>query len=140
MTFDRASFGDYEDFQTQKDGSIVYNGKEVALFYLRAGYDPSCYVNDSAWKSRLEIEKSRAVKTPSIGYHLLTNKVFQAKFADKKILTKFINLADAVRISETFCETFELTNWTDPRIKKVGWEMITTGRSANILVLFRVVV
>ena len=69
---------------------IKFREKEVALFYLRAGYDPSCYecrncssladankMTEKSWENRLQIEKSRAIKSPSIEYHLLTNKLFQ---------------------------------------------------------------
>ena len=64
---------------------LFYKGKEVALFYLRAGYDPSCYVTDpksdemdpQSWSNRLLIEKSRSIKSPPVNYHLLTNKRFQ---------------------------------------------------------------
>ena len=71
---------------------LKYRGKEIALFYLRAGYDPSCYdcnnfsrlsdesQTDQSWVNRLNIEKSRAIKSPPINYHLLTNKLFQGTF------------------------------------------------------------
>jgi len=44
-----------------------------------------------SWKIREEIEMSRAVKCPSIDVHLATNKVFQASFAHKQNVLKYIS-------------------------------------------------
>ena len=71
---------------------LFYKGKEVALFYLRAGYDPSCYITDpksnemdpQSWSNRLLIEKSRSIKSPPVNYHLLTNKRFQGMLLNIK--------------------------------------------------------
>ena len=84
----------------------------MALVYYRSGYDPSCYKDDDrhgsnsrvprsawltflnqwkSWKVREEIELSRAVKCPSIDVHLATNKVFQASFAHKENVLKYIS-------------------------------------------------
>ena len=78
---------------------LFYKGKEVALFYLRAGYDPSCYVTDpksdemdpQSWSNRLLIEKSRSIKSPPVNYHLLTNKRFQGMLPGNQIEKGTIN-------------------------------------------------
>ena len=113
----RATLSEFAKLRAKDDGSIWLNGREVALFYLRTGYDPNCYVSDSSWAARLEIEKSRAIKSPSIAYHLLTNKVFQARFTKMETLTKFLSKEESENLSTTFCKMTELTNWNDPQIK-----------------------
>lgn len=40
----------------------VRAGHPVAIVYLRAGYAPTDYLDDSYWAGRLAIERSNAVK------------------------------------------------------------------------------
>jgi hypothetical protein len=57
-----------------EDGSIMH---EVSLVYYRAGYAPTDYPdgNDGIeWKARDTIERSKATKYPSLGYHLTGTK------------------------------------------------------------------
>ena len=115
----RATLSDFAKIKNKNDGRIFYKEKEVAVFYLRTGYDPSCYRDDSCWDARLEIEKSRAIKSPCAEYHLLTNKVFQAKFTNKEVLSKFINKDEINKLSETFCDMVELVNWKNPQVQWV---------------------
>lgn len=112
----RNTLGDFCNITPKKDGSIHYKEKEIAVFYLRTGYDPACYKTEASWDARLQIENSRAIKTPSITYHLLTNKVFQAKFTDANVLRKFLSKEETISLSSTFCEMVETTRWDDPRI------------------------
>ena len=85
ISFQRAPFSSFTGIDLNHGSELFYKGKEVALFYLRAGYDPSCYVTDpksdemdpQSWSNRLLIEKSRSIKSPPVNYHLLTNKRFQ---------------------------------------------------------------
>ncbi len=54
------------------------DGKEVAVVYFRSGYSPDQYPTDQEWDVRLLLERSRALKCPSIHYHLAgTKKVMQ---------------------------------------------------------------
>ena len=47
--------------------------------YFRAGYEPGHYPSQNEWDARYLIEKSGAIKCPSIHYHLAgTKKVQQA--------------------------------------------------------------
>lgn len=48
--------------------------KEVAVVYFRAGYSPDQYLTDRDWDVRLMIERSKALKCPSIQYHLAGTK------------------------------------------------------------------
>ena len=43
---------------------------EVAVVYFRCGYEPCQYPTDREWNARLMIERSKAIKCPSIYYHL----------------------------------------------------------------------
>jgi glutathione synthase len=89
---------------------------EVAIVYLRAGYGPQDYPNDDAWKARLQIERSNAIKCPSILTQLAGAKKVQQVLATPKpasepsILSRFIktttsSLAD---LDKTFTNIFPL--------------------------------
>ena len=123
MASHRATLSDFSKIKNENDGRIFYKEKEVAVFYLRTGYDPSCYRDDSCWDARLEIEKSRAIKSPCAEYHLLTNKVFQAKFTNKEVLSKFLTNDEINKLSETFCDMVELVNWKNPQVQWVYLEI-----------------
>ena len=50
---------------------------EVTTLYFRAGYSPSEYSLPNAWKARLHLERSAAIKCPSILTHLAGSKKVQ---------------------------------------------------------------
>lgn len=54
---------------------------EVAVAYLRAGYDPSDYPNPSAWDARHQIERSAAIACPSVLTQLAGMKKVQQVLA-----------------------------------------------------------
>jgi len=107
----KISFSNFRKLATFEDNRIQFQGREVALVYYRSGYDPSCYKDNDSWKIREEIEMSRAVKCPSIDVHLATNKVFQASFAHKQNVLKYISEDEFNQLRRTFPETGPLTDW-----------------------------
>ena len=79
-----------------KNGYFYVNDEFISVIYFRTGYLPCHYENDSGesnsiWELRLIMEKSICIKCPNIGYHLIGNKIMQAKFLDKNLLSKFLN-------------------------------------------------
>jgi hypothetical protein len=58
--------------------------------YFRSGYEPAQYHGDLEWESRLKIERSRAIKCPSIYYHLAGTKKVQQSLADSQTLERFL--------------------------------------------------
>lgn len=50
---------------------------EVTTLYFRAGYSPAEYSNPSAWEARRHLERSAAIKCPSILTHLAGSKKIQ---------------------------------------------------------------
>lgn len=46
----------------------------VAVVYYRSGYELEAYPTDKEWDVRLLIERSRAIKCPSVQYHLAGTK------------------------------------------------------------------
>ena len=50
---------------------------EVSLIYFRAGYSPKEYSSSDSWSARLQLERSAAIKCPSILTHLAGSKKIQ---------------------------------------------------------------
>ena len=59
---------------------------EVSLAYFRAGYTPHDYPGEAEWEARLLIERSFALKCPSIGQHLAGTKKVQQVLAAPAML------------------------------------------------------
>lgn len=84
---------------------LLVNGdgleNEVALVYYRAGYAPTDYpdgYDGIEWKARDTLERSRATKCPSLGYHLAGTKKVQQALARPGIVEKFFNAVDQKEI------------------------------------------
>jgi hypothetical protein len=54
---------------------------EVSTLYFRAGYAPSDYTSEEHWSARLHLERSAAIKCPSILTHLAGSKKVQQVLA-----------------------------------------------------------
>jgi len=54
---------------------------EVTTLYFRAGYAPTEYISPDSWKARLHLERSAAIKCPSILTHLAGSKKVQQVLA-----------------------------------------------------------
>ena len=62
----------------------------------RCGYHPDQYPSESEWAARLMMERSRAIKSPSIHYHLAGTKKVQQELAKPGQVERF--LGDKVTI------------------------------------------
>lgn len=71
---------------------IASTGQEIAVVYFRAGYAPTDYpdgYDGIEWKARAKLERSRATKSPSLGYHLAGTKKVQQELARPGSLERF---------------------------------------------------
>ncbi|KAH7390559.1 glutathione synthetase large chain [Pyrenochaeta sp. MPI-SDFR-AT-0127] len=86
---------------------------EVTTVYFRAGYSPDDYTKDEDWTSRLHLEKSRAIKCPSILTHLAGCKKVQQVLATPHSphLNRFLpDKSVADRVLATFAPIYPLDN------------------------------
>lgn len=60
---------------------LQYRDVTVSTVYFRGGYTPTDYTGEEQWAGRLLMEKSYAIKCPSIGYHLAGCKKIQQTLA-----------------------------------------------------------
>jgi glutathione synthase len=89
---------------------------EVAVVYFRAGYGPGDYPDSKAWDARLQIERSHAIKCPSILTQLAGAKKVQQVLAtpksgnEKSILHRFIpnSAAHILNVEKTFTNIYPL--------------------------------
>jgi hypothetical protein len=63
--------------------------------YFRAGYTPSDYPSESEWQARALIERSIAVKCPTIAYQLAGTKKMQQQLAQPGEVERFLSDAAA---------------------------------------------
>lgn len=86
---------------------------EITVVYLRAGYDPGEYTHPDAWIARLHLEKSAAIKCPSVLTHLAGAKKIQQVLAipGSSHLSRFLSNPTAIqKIQSTFTNIFPLDN------------------------------
>lgn len=84
---------------------------EISTVYFRAGYSPSEYDNSDAWQSRLHIERSRAIKCPSILLQLAGTKKVQQVLATPQAthLSRFLpNKQAAAAVESTFAPIYPM--------------------------------
>ena len=74
-----------------KDHELLIDGHAVSVVYFRAGYSPEDHPTDKEWAARLLIERSLAIKCPTIAYHLAGCKKVQQALAAPGEVEKFIS-------------------------------------------------
>lgn len=87
--------------------SSVSSPIEIAVVYMRAGYDPEEYT-EAGCAARSLIERSSAIKCPSILCHLATFKKVQQELTNPGILERFVTVEDAHAIKKTFAPIYPM--------------------------------
>ncbi|KAF1957560.1 glutathione synthase [Byssothecium circinans] len=108
---------------------------EVTTIYYRAGYSPDDYPNAEDWDSRLHLEKSRAIKCPSLLTHLAGCKKVQQVLATPHSphLKRFLpNDEVASRVLATFAPIYPLDQ---SEAGKVAQKLTQNPESASRYVL-----
>jgi glutathione synthase len=92
---------------------LIIHGEEVALVYYRAGYDPSDYLSEKEWDARLMIERSNAIKSPTVQAHLVGAKIVQQKLFEAGSVERFIkNKQISEQIRATFVDLLAINEST----------------------------
>lgn len=115
----RLPFGQVQS-QTQLDDKrrLIYRAPhapdypyEVSVLYFRAGYSPSDYSGKADWDARLHLERSTAVKCPTILTHLAGSKKIQQVLATPHSphLARFIpDETKAAALQKTFAPIYPM--------------------------------
>ncbi|XP_033754132.1 glutathione synthetase-like isoform X2 [Pecten maximus] len=92
-----------------KDKALIIDGYEVAVVYYRTGYSPKHYRSERDWDTRLMIERSKAIKCPSVQCQLAGTKKVQQELCRPGAVERFIKDPELARdIRETFVNQFSL--------------------------------
>ncbi|KAH7424005.1 hypothetical protein KP509_12G085000 [Ceratopteris richardii] len=84
----------YKSAKLHEDNTFSIGKHTIAVVYYRAGYDPKDYPSEDEWSARTLMEKSNAIKCPSISYHLAGTKKIQQELAKPGVLERFVKKAD----------------------------------------------
>ncbi|CAB3365664.1 Hypothetical predicted protein [Cloeon dipterum] len=87
---------------------LILDDMEVGVIYFRAGYEPGHYHSENEWNARLLMERSRAIKCPSIYYHLAGTKKVQQALAKPGVLEKFLSPDKTSVVKEIFTGLYSL--------------------------------
>ncbi|XP_004536430.1 glutathione synthetase isoform X1 [Ceratitis capitata] len=113
--------------EVHKEGKLGPNKElflgeyEVAVIYFRAGYEPDHYPTQDEWDARYMMECSRAIKCPSIHYHLAGTKKVQQALAQPEMLERFISDPEKIKaIGQIFTGLYSLD---DSEVGNASYEM-----------------
>ncbi|XP_018352084.1 PREDICTED: glutathione synthetase, chloroplastic-like isoform X2 [Trachymyrmex septentrionalis] len=88
---------------------LVVGSYVVAVVYYRCGYEPGQYHTQKEWDVRLLIERSLAIKCPSIQYHLAGTKKVQQTLAKPGMVARFLkDEKTAAKVKEVFTGLYPL--------------------------------
>ena len=87
--------------------SCPFSPLEVSVVYHRAGYELAEY-DDRGISARLLLEKSLAIKCPSVLSHLTTFKKVQQHLASPGVLERFLSPAQVLDIRSIFAPLYPL--------------------------------
>lgn len=87
-----------------REKKLIVDNFEVAVIYFRAGYHPDHYPTEKEWNARLLMERSTAIKCPTVHYHLAGTKKVQQELAKPGALEIFIDKNKAEIVREFFVD------------------------------------
>lgn len=94
---------------------------EVSVVYFRAGYGPAEYSDDLLWDARLYLEKTLAIKCPSILTQLSGAKKVQQLLTQPEVIKQILpdlNGVEYDRLMSTFVKIFPLDDSEDGQFAK----------------------
>ncbi|KAG6463397.1 hypothetical protein O3G_MSEX013851 [Manduca sexta] len=98
----------YEETELNDKKQLVLDGRPVAVVYYRSGYEPAQYPSNREWEARLRVERSTAIKCPSISYQLAGTKKVQQALAAPGALERFVRGAASARVRDIFTGLYAL--------------------------------
>lgn len=92
-----------------RDKALFLSNTEIAVVYFREGYSPDHYSSQKEWSARLDIERSKAIKCPSIHYQLAGTKKIQQELAREGAVERFVSdEKEAAKIRSVFAGQYSL--------------------------------
>eukprot|EP01040_Poterioochromonas_malhamensis_P012805 gene12805-14033_t len=88
--------------------TLTSQERVVSVAYYRAGYTPDDYSEEKQWTARELVERSDAIKCPSVGYHLAGCKAVQAALFKPDVVELFLSAEESQVIRQSFAEQYSL--------------------------------
>lgn len=99
----------HDELELNDKKQLMIEDRPVAVVYYRSGYEPSQYPSSKEWAARLLVERSTAIKCPSIHYQLAGTKKVQQALAAPGVLEKFMGTGAATtRVRDIFTGLYSL--------------------------------
>ena len=96
---------------------LVLDGQfEITVVYFRAAYRPEDLPGEKEWAARALIERSLAVKCPSVGYHLAGTKKVQQALAAPGAVERFLRPELAAQVRGCFAGLWSLGGDADEAV------------------------
>jgi len=83
-------------------GRLLLDHTEISVVYYRAGYTPDDYFSEMEWEGRLLLERSRAIKSPSVDYQLVGAKKVQQAIAKPGAVERFLLESEGAKLRGSF--------------------------------------
>lgn len=100
---------------------------EISTVYFRAGYIPSDYPTPTHYATRFTIERSRAIKCPTIALQLAGGKKVQEFLSHPGVVEQFVGETDAKELRKTWMHMWSL----DDLNPSIPLPKSATSQSAN---------
>jgi glutathione synthase len=81
---------------------------EISVVFFRGGHDAEDYTSAIEWEARRHLERSFAIKCPSILTQISCTKKVQQLLAKDSNLKRFVSDASSLRLKKTFMEMYPL--------------------------------
>ncbi|KAK0181266.1 hypothetical protein PV327_003561 [Microctonus hyperodae] len=105
----RRTFADLiKQAQLRPNKELIVGNHIVAVAYYRTGYQSTAYTSNDVWSIRLLIERSRAIKCPSIQYQLAGTKKVQEALAQPGVLKQFLDESEITKVLKIFTGLYAL--------------------------------
>ncbi|KAJ7628557.1 glutathione synthase [Roridomyces roridus] len=88
--------------------ALLISGTEISTVYFRAGYTPTDYPTPEHYATRFLLERSLAIKCPSIALQLAGGKRVQQVLAEPGILERFLQGDELVLLRENWMRMWAL--------------------------------
>ncbi|KAF9799274.1 hypothetical protein SFRURICE_013048 [Spodoptera frugiperda] len=99
----------FEETSLNDKKQLILDNRPVAVVYYRSGYEPAQYPTQREWDARLRVERSTAIKCPSIQYQLAGTKKVQQALASPGVLEKFMGSGPSTsRVRDIFTGLYSL--------------------------------
>lgn len=99
----------YAEAKMDEDSRLLLlRGYEIGVVYYRAGYAPPDFTCDEDWDARLRIERSLAVKCPSVAYQCVGAKKIQQVLSRTGVVERFLEPEAAARVRASFAGLYGL--------------------------------